>query len=141
LLVVAAFAPAAQAATVSLDRSDDLDYVHVHGGHEADRLTVSSPAPDVYVVTQGAGLPLSASGSGCAVSGAGRVTCHASSLDGVYAHGEDGDDTIAVQGAVGRGSLLRGGPGNDKLTGGAGTDQLDGEDGDDCTPATVAATR
>ena len=51
-----AAAPAAHAATVSVERSDDgIVYVSVLGGAEADVLTVSSPAPGRFTVTQAAG--------------------------------------------------------------------------------------
>jgi hypothetical protein len=131
LFACLAFAPAAHAATVAVAYDSDTRYLRVTGGPEADALTISSPASGTYVVMQGAGRPLSAEGGSCFLTGIGRVTCVSAGLEGVMATGEGGDDIIAVHGAVGRGSLLRGGPGKDSLTGGTAVDYLYGDDGDD----------
>jgi len=107
LIALAASAPVAHAARVSVERSDaGVVYVSVLGGAEADVLTISSPAADRFVVTQGAGLPLTVAGRACSVTAPGRAECSAPGGQGALLMGGDGDDRLAVSGPVGAGSWL-----------------------------------
>ena len=135
-VALAATAPAAHAATVSVERSDSgIVYLSVLGGPEADALTVSSPSPGAYAVTQAPGVALTAAGRGCAVGAPGRVDCSAANLAGALLAGGDGDDRLALSGPVGEGAWLFGGNGADDLAGGPGADRLDGGTGADALHA------
>lgn len=138
LLLAGALAPAANAATVSIETSNGTVYVNVAGGPEADVLTVSSPASGRFSVTQAPGLPLTATGPGCGVVAPGRVYCVASTAQGALLVGGDGNDRLAISGPVGLGAWLFGGAGADELTGGPGADRLDGGAGADILHAVDA---
>lgn len=132
VVAFAATAPAAHAATVSVERGDSgIVYLSVLGGPEADALTASSPSPGTYAVTQAPGVPLSAKGPACAVAAPGRVNCSAAGLAGALLSGGDGDDRLEVWGDVGQGAWLFGGNGADDLTAGPGADRVDGGAGSD----------
>ena len=136
LLLVGMAAPAANAATVSIQTSDGTVYVNVLGGPEDDALTVSSPQPGRYTVTQAPGAPLARAGNKCDLVAPGRVDCVAAGVAGALLVGGDGRDRLEVSGPVGGGAWLFGGNGNDELIGGPGADRLEGEAGADVLHAT-----
>ena len=132
VIAIAMTAPAAHAAKVTVERSDDgIVYISVAGGAEPDVLTVSSPSPGVYAVTQAPGLPLTVPGNSCTTVGPTRVECAVPGLAGALLVGGDGDDRLTVSGTVGQGSWLFGTNGADELIGGPGADRLDGGQGAD----------
>ena len=131
-VALALLAPAAQAAKVTVERSDSgIVYISVAGGAEPDVLTISSPSPGVYAVTQAPGVPLTVPGNSCATVSPTRVECTVPGLAGALLVGGDGDDRLAVSGVVGQGSWLFGTNGADELVGGPGADRLDGGAGPD----------
>ena len=139
LLLTGMLAPAAGAATVSIQTSDSgTVYVNVLGGPEDDALTVSSPQPGRYMVTQAPGTPLAKAGNNCSLVTPGRVDCVAAGVAGALLVGGDGRDRLEVSGAVGGGAWLFGGKGDDELFGGLGADRLEGEAGADVLHATDA---
>ena len=139
LLLAGLLAPAANGATVAVQTSDQTVYVSILGGPEDDRLTVSSPEPGRYTVTQAPGLPLAKGGNRCEVVAPGRVDCVAAGVAGALLMGGDGRDRLEVSGPVGAGAWLFGGNGDDELFAGPGADRLDGETGLDVLHATDAS--
>jgi hypothetical protein len=115
-LLLALAAPAAHAATVSVDGAV-LHVVAAPG--EYNDLTVADTAGGLAVSDSGAPLT---DGAGC-VAG---VCAGATRIDADLG---DGDDSVAVYSALP--ALLRGGPGYDTLAGGDGDDRIDGGTGGD----------
>ena len=136
ILLAGTLAPAAGAATVSIQTSDQTVYVSILGGPEDDALTVSSPEPGRYTVTQAPGVPLAKGGNKCELAAPGRVDCVATGVAGALLMGGDGRDRLEVSGPVGAGAWLFGGNGDDELLGGPGADRLEGEAGVDLLHAT-----
>ena len=99
---------------MSVERSDDIVYVNVLGGAEPDGLTVSSPELGQFVVTQAAGLPLTASGPGCNFVAPGRADCTTPAA-GALLVGGAGNDRLAVFRTHELGAWLFGGDGDDEL--------------------------
>lgn len=131
LLLAGALAPAAHAATVAIQTSDSVVYVSVLGGPEHDALTISSPSPGHFTVTQAPGAPLAKGGNKCTVVSPSRVDCVDPDAAGALLMGGDGDDRLEVSGPVGIGAWLFGGNGDDELRAGPGADRLDGGAGAD----------
>jgi Ca2+-binding RTX toxin-like protein len=136
ILIAGTLAPAAGAATVSIQQSEQTVYVSILGGPENDALTVSSPSPGRYTVTQAAGVPLVQAGNMCELVAPTRVDCVAAFVAGALLMGGDGHDRLEVSGPVGAGAWLFGGTGDDEIFGGPGADRLEGEAGADVLHAT-----
>ena len=138
ILLAGTLTPVANAATISIQTSDGTVYVNIFGGPEDDALTVSSPEPGRYTVTQAPGVPLATAGNKCAIVFPGRVDCVAADVAGALLVGGDGHDRLEVSGPVGAGAWLFGGNGDDAIFGGPGADRLEGEAGVDVLHATDA---
>lgn len=139
ILLAGTLAPAASAATASIQTSDSgTVYVSVLGGPEDDALTVSSPEGSRFTITQAPGAPLAAAGHRCELVAPNRVDCAAADVAGALMMGGDGRDRLEISGAVGGGAWIFGGNGDDELFGGAGADRLEGEAGVDVLHATDA---
>jgi Ca2+-binding RTX toxin-like protein len=124
LLAASLAAPAAQAATASVDNENKrLAYT---GSSEANNVTVSGSGSTYTITDSGASI---SAGYGCSAAGAGKVTCSSSKIDYVYVRTDAGNDTVTVSG--GAHTALDGGSGDDRLVGGSSWDWLSGSAGDD----------
>jgi Ca2+-binding RTX toxin-like protein len=126
---VLALAPAAQAATVSVE-GDVVRVVAASG--EANVMTLAAGLTDASAVVSDAGAPLVA-GPGCAPGADGRVSCSAAvdsgHLAGIDVDAGDFDDSVSVSASMP--ATLVGGEGDDRITGGDGDDTLLGGGGVD----------
>jgi len=133
LLVPAAIAPAADAATVQYqDEPRKLRYDAAPG--EANRLSVTQAGQIVTLTDPGAsGMQIAKDDTDCTVVSPTEARCvvpiEAFEIDAQLADGNDETTAVATSPVVGL--KAHGGDGDDVLTGGAGPDKLDGGAGKD----------
>src|ERR1044072_2615105 len=139
-LLVLAFAPAAQAGTVSVSPATTLNYTAAD--NEANPVAISL-ASGTYTITDAAVT----AGSGCTQVTPTSATCPVGSITALIVDGRDladtitlsgtaaatisggeGDDTITGSGLV---DTINGGADSDRIDGGAGNDTVNGDSGDD----------
>jgi len=121
-LTLAVAAPAAADTTVGVDGSMNLT---VTGNDDPSAVTITETGTNAFTVTDPAAdltAAVSCTGGGAAVSCTGVTGV-------IFAHGNGGDDSVAVAATTARRALLYGEGGADKLTGGAGDDELRGDAG------------
>jgi Ca2+-binding RTX toxin-like protein len=104
-------------------------YVAGHG--ETNLVTVNEVGASYTLTDAGlTSIPVAGPLGACVVTG-NAATCPAADVDRVSAAVFDGNDTVTMNVAPRKGTILRGGAGHDTLTGGAGPDDVGGGDGDD----------
>ena len=133
LLVPAALAPAADAATVHYqDEPRKLRYDAAPG--EANRLAITQAGQTVTLTDLGAtGMEIAKDDTDCTVVSPTEARCvvpvDAFEIDAQFGDGDDATTTVATAPQIGL--KLHGGDGDDALVGGAGPDKLDGGAGTD----------
>lgn len=121
---------AAQTATPA--RADATYTVVLAGGASQNSIRIwLTPDARNYVIDSA--VPLEVGGTICENTPglATELTCKAPLVAGFEVNGGEGDDSVAVTGAIDLPVTMRGGPGNDALSGGNGPDKLIGGEGND----------
>lgn len=121
---------AAQTATVA--RADTTYTVVLAGGAAQNTIRIwLTPDGHSYVIDSA--VPLEVGGTICENTPnlPTELTCKAPLVAGFEVNGGEGDDAVAVAGAITLPVTMRGGPGNDALAGGNGPDKLIGGEGND----------
>ncbi len=120
----------AQAATVA--RADATYTVVLAGGAAQNTIRIwLTPDGRSYVIDSA--VPLEVGGTICENTPGlpTELACKAPLVAGFEVNGGEGDDAVAVTGAIELPVTMRGGPGNDALSGGNGPDRLIGGEGND----------
>ena len=135
---VSAFALLSATASTSLATHGNVGFrfensrmYYVADHDQTNHVTVTEVGASYTLTDAGlTSIPVAGPLGACVVTG-NVATCPAADVDRVSAAVFEGDDTVTMSVAPRKGTILRGGAGNDTLTSGAGPDDIGGGDGDD----------